>query len=71
MAYGYRRSSRRRTTNYRMPRRRPVRRARRRRNGARGRTQRVIIQVVGGPGGQVPVAVTAGKKGKRSIRARF
>lgn len=70
MAYG-RYSSRRRRTSYRMP-RRPVRRARRtRRTGRSGRAQRIIIQVVGGPGGQVPVAVTAGKKGKRTIRARF
>lgn len=68
----YRRYARtRRRTSYRMP-RRPVRRTRRRRTGAgRGRAQRIIIQVVGGPGGQVPVAVTAGKKGKRTIRARY
>lgn len=52
----------------RMPRTRRRRTSRRRRTAA---TQRIVIQVVGGAGGQVPVAVSAGKKGLRQVRARF
>lgn len=44
---------------------------RRRTTRRRSTSQRIVIQVIGGPGGQVPVAVTPGKKGKRSVRARF
>lgn len=74
MAYGYggygRRRRRSSVSRTRMPRGRYARRrtTRRRRSS---RQQRIVIQVVGGPGGAVPVGVTAGKKGKRTIRARF
>lgn len=71
MAYG--RYSRRRysRSSYRVRSRRPVRRRSTRRRRSTARAQRIVIQVVGGAGGQVPVAVTAGKKGLRQVRARF
>lgn len=43
---------------------------RRRRTARRSSSQRIVIQVVGGPGGQVPLSVS-GTKGKRTIRSRF
>lgn len=72
MAYGrYRRTTRRSSYSSRgRMQRRPARRTRRTRT-RRSSAQRIIIQVVGGPGGAVPVAVTAGKKGARQVRARF
>lgn len=71
MAYG-RYSSRKRgySSRRRVSTRRPMPR-RRRTARRRSSAQRIIIQVVGGPGGAVPVAVTAGKKGARQVRARF
>jgi len=53
--------------------RRPVRRTRsRRRKSMRGGgSQRIIIQVVGGPGGAVPISATAAKKGVLPLRRRF
>lgn len=70
MAYGYGSRRRRRTTRRMSTRysRRPRRRTRRTRRAA---SQRIVIQVVGGPGGHVPVGVTSGTKGKRTIRSRF
>lgn len=48
------------------------RRSTRRTSMRRGTTQRVVIQVIGAPGsGQVPIGVTAGKKQKRTLRARY
>jgi len=68
----YRRYGRRRTSSRYGSRRMPVRRRRTaRRRRTRTSAQRIVIQVIGGPGGHVPVAVTPGKKGHRSVRARF
>lgn len=41
--------------------------SRRRSSGA----QRIVIQVIGGPGGGVPISATTGKKGARPLRARY
>lgn len=70
MAYRRRSTSRRRT--YRAaPRRRTYRRVARRRTGAR--TQRLVIQVVGGGigTGSALAAQTLGKKAAAPVRARF
>lgn len=68
----YRRYSRSRSSSrrYSAPRRRT--RTRRRRSMRGGATQRIVIQVVGGAGGQVPVTgTTIGGKGARTLRRRF
>lgn len=44
------------------------RRTTRRRSGG---TQRIVIQVIGGPGGGVPISATSGKKSPRTLRARY
>jgi hypothetical protein len=47
---------------------------RRRRTTSRrrsGGTQRIVIQVIGGPGGGVPISATSGKKAPRTLRARY
>lgn len=36
-----------------------------------GRSQRIVIQVIGGPAGGVPIAATSGTKGVRTLRARY
>lgn len=67
MAYRARRTSYRGRSSYR---RAAPRRGRRRATARRGSAQRIVIQVIGGPGGMVPISATAGKKGKRVLRAR-
>jgi len=41
-----------------------------RRRVSRSAPQRIVIQVIGGPGGMVPVSATTGKKGKSVLRSR-
>lgn len=66
----YRRYSRSRSTGY--GRRRTTRTRSRRRRSMRGRaSQRIVIQVVGGPGGAVPISATVAKKGVLPLRRRF
>lgn len=72
MAYGRRRVSRysRRPSRSRYStRRRPT--YRRRRSTGRARSQRVIIQVVGGPSGVAASPVSIGMKSARVVRRRF
>lgn len=66
MAYRRRRSSRGSNRSNRRT-RAPTRRRKSVRGGA---AQRIVIQVVGGPGGMVPISATVGKKGKRTLRSR-
>lgn len=67
----YRRYSRSRSASRRSYGRRRTARTRRRRS-MRGRaSQRIVIQVVGGPGGQVPISASVGKKGVRPLRRSF
>ena len=40
------------------------------RRASRG-AQRIVIQLVGGVGGAVPIGVTAGVKGKQTLRPRL
>jgi len=57
-------------SRYSTRRRAPTRR--RRTSRRRSSPQKIVIQVIGGGmGGQVPIAVTAGKKGKRTLRAKY
>lgn len=66
----YRRYSRSRSSGY--SRRRTSRTRSRRRRSMRGRaSQRIVIQVVGGPGGAVPISATTAKKGVIPLRRRF
>lgn len=66
---------RRRTTRYAAPRRRTTtrRRATRRvaRRRASPRAQRLVIQLVGLPGGSMVSTATLGKKSGRPVRARY
>jgi len=41
-----------------------------RRRVSRGAPQRIVIEVIGGPGGLVPVAATTGKKGRSVLLSR-
>lgn len=43
----------------------------RRRRVSRRASQRIVIQVVGGPGGVLTSPATLGKKSARPVRARF
>lgn len=68
MAYRRRSYRTTRRSRYAAPRTRRRRTTRRtRRSGA----QRIVIQVIGGPAGGVPISATAGKKGVRPLRARY
>lgn len=46
------------------------RRTSRRRRRVSRTPQKVVIQVIGGPGGYVPISSTMGTKGRRILRAR-
>lgn len=67
----YRRSRRSYSSSSGYGRRRPTSRRRvARRRSVRAAPQRVVIQVISGPGGMVPISATTGKKGKRTLRSR-
>lgn len=73
MAYGYgrRRATRSRYRSTRTSYSRTRRPVRRRRRTARARTQKIVIQVVGGPAGVATSPISIGMKSARPVRRRF
>jgi len=60
----------RRSSSRRPARRSYSRRRTTRRTSRRSAPQKVVIQVIGGPGGYVPISATSGKKGRRILRRK-